>query len=54
VKKKVTMEHIANIAARTGETVLEWDDIQNRFTNSDKANRLITPEYRKPWKLPVL
>ncbi len=44
--------HIANIAARVGETVLEWDDANNRFTNCDKANAFITPEYRKPWKLP--
>lgn len=46
--------HIANIAARTGETVLMWDDNNNRFTNSNKANELITPEYRNPWKLPVV
>lgn len=44
--------HIANIAARVGETVLEWDDANNRFTNCEKANEFITPEYRKPWKLP--
>jgi len=44
--------HIANIAARVGETVLEWDDANNRFTNCNKANDLITSEYRKPWKLP--
>ncbi len=44
--------HIANIAARVGETVLEWDDANNRFTNCEKANAYITPEYRKPWKLP--
>jgi predicted dehydrogenase len=44
--------HIANIAARVGETVLEWDDAGNRFTNCEKANAFITPEYRKPWKLP--
>lgn len=44
--------HIPNIAARVGQTVLEWDDEQNRFTNCEKANELITPEYRKPWKLP--
>lgn len=46
--------HIANIAARTGETVLEWDDTNNRFTNSKEANELITPHYRNPWKLPVV
>ncbi len=44
--------HIANIAARVGEAVLEWDDANNRFTNCKKANEFITPEYRKPWKLP--
>ncbi len=44
--------HIPNIAARVGQTVLEWDDAANRFTNSEKANELITPEYRNPWKLP--
>lgn len=46
--------HIANIAARTGESVLEWDDAKSRFTNSKKANELIMPDYRKPWKLPVV
>ncbi len=44
--------HIPNIAARVGATVLEWDDKNNRFTNNNKANDLITPEYRAPWKLP--
>ena len=44
--------HIANIAARVGEPVLMWDDAQNRFTNSQAANQLIVPEYRKPWALP--
>jgi predicted dehydrogenase len=46
--------HIPNIAARTGESMLLWDDANNRFTNSEKANQLITPVYRKPWTLPVL
>ena len=44
--------HIPNIAARTGESILLWDDAKNRFTNSDKANELITPVYREPWTLP--
>jgi len=44
--------HIPNIAARVGAAVLEWDDKNNRFTNNDEANKLITPEYRKPWTLP--
>jgi predicted dehydrogenase len=45
--------HIPNIAARVGEPVLIWDDINTRFTNSEKANQLITPDYRLPWSLPA-
>lgn len=44
--------HIPNIAARTGEPVLFWDDAKNHFTNSEAANKLITPVYRVPWVLP--
>ena len=44
--------HIANISARVGQQLLEWDDVNNRFTNCEKANELITPVYRAPWKLP--
>jgi len=44
--------HIANISARIGQPLLEWDDTANRFTNSEKANEYITPVYRAPWKLP--
>ncbi len=44
--------HIPNIAARTGESVLIWDDNSRKFTNSEKANEFITPQYREPWKLP--
>ncbi len=44
--------HIANIAARVGEPVLNWDDGKNLFTNNKAANELITPTYRSPWTLP--
>lgn len=44
--------HIPNIAARTGESMLIWDDKAGRFTNSEAANKLITPVYREPWTLP--
>ena len=44
--------HIPNIAARCGESMLLWDDANNRFTNCEKANELITPVYREPWTLP--
>lgn len=46
--------HIANIAARTGDGMLEWDEEKNKFTNSKAANKLIEPAYRAPWELPKL
>ena len=46
--------HIPNISARTGEPILLWDDENGRFTNSEKANALIKPEYRAPWTFPVI
>jgi len=44
--------HIPNIAGRVNEPVLEWDDSRQTFTNSQKANEYITPNYRSPWELP--
>jgi predicted dehydrogenase len=44
--------HAANIGARTSEPLLLWDDKNNKFSNSEKANSFITPEYRAPWALP--
>ena len=44
--------HIPNIAARSGESMLLWDDQAGRFTNSQAANELVAPVYRKPWSLP--
>ncbi len=41
---------LANIAYRTGER-LHWDDAQERFTGRTQANRFVTRQYRKPWKL---
>lgn len=46
--------HIPNICARTGELLLNWDDSTSRFTNSEKANALIKPEYRAPWTFPKI
>ncbi|MGF1636400.1 MAG: Gfo/Idh/MocA family protein [Cyclobacteriaceae bacterium] len=44
--------HMANIAVRSGEGKLEWDDKKGKFTNNSAANDFLVPEYRKPWKLP--
>lgn len=46
--------HAANISARIGEPYLVWDDVSNRFTNSEKANEYLVPTYRGPWQLPKI
>ncbi len=44
--------HMGNIAYRVGEKIY-WDDEAKQF-NNEKANVLIKPTYREPWKLPVV
>lgn len=44
--------HMGNIAVRSKEFKLEWDEGNTRFTDSALANSYITPAYRKPWVLP--
>ena len=43
--------HLGNIALRTGETLV-WDGGAQRFKGSRAANALLTPTYRRPWRLP--
>ena len=44
--------HLENIAFRTGEKV-QWDSTSTSFLDNDRANELLTPHYRAPWKLPT-
>ncbi|OWK34837.1 Gfo/Idh/MocA family protein [Fimbriiglobus ruber] len=43
---------VANIALKT-KAVLEWDAKAERFTNNNAANKLLSYEYRAPYRLPV-
>jgi hypothetical protein len=43
---------IANIAHKT-KSYLEWGGKTERFTNLDAANRLLSYEYRAPYKFPA-
>ena len=45
--------HLGNIAYKTGRR-LYWDAVKNEFINDTNANDFILPDYRKPWKLPVV
>ena len=48
--RSTSFAHLANISLKVKQR-LEWDAVNERFTNSDKANELLRYEYRKPWKL---
>ncbi|NJN26503.1 MAG: Gfo/Idh/MocA family oxidoreductase [Cyclobacteriaceae bacterium] len=52
-KKVAIVSHMGNIAHRTGEKLL-WDDTAKKFTNSEKANALLVPNYSEPWQLPKI
>ena len=38
------------IAIRFPGQRLEWDEKAMKFTNNSDANKLVTPNYREPWK----
>jgi hypothetical protein len=42
---------MGNIAVRFAGQKLEWDATKMVFTNSEKATKLVTKEYRKGWDL---
>jgi predicted dehydrogenase len=48
--RSTSFAHLANISLAVRQR-LEWDAVSERFTNCEKANELLSYEYRKPWKL---
>jgi len=48
--RSTSMAHLATIAMITRERLL-WDKDKEVFTNSEAANKLLSYEYRKPYKL---
>ena len=45
--------HMGNIAYRTGEQ-LSWDASKGKFSGGSKANDLLKPAYRSPWRFPAV
>ncbi|MBC7410371.1 MAG: gfo/Idh/MocA family oxidoreductase, partial [Arcicella sp.] len=43
--------HMGNIAYRVGEKIY-YDESSENFT-SKKANKLIIPDYKNGWKMPI-
>lgn len=48
--RSTTMAHLATISLLTKQR-LEWDAVNERFTNSEEANKMLHYEYRKPYTL---
>jgi len=48
--RSTSFSHLANIALEVGGRI-EWDALNERITNNEKANDLLQYEYREPWKL---
>ena len=42
--------HVANIAFKLGRK-LRWDGQREQFMDDPEANKMLTKEYRKPWKI---
>lgn len=48
--RSTTLAHLATIAMETKQR-LEWDAEKEVFINSPEANKYLSYEYRKPWRL---
>jgi len=48
--RSTSFAHLANIALAVKDR-LQWDPEKEIFTNNNEANKLLSYEYRKPWKL---
>lgn len=48
--RSTSFAHLANISLALKQR-LEWDPVNEKFTNSEKGNQMLSYEYRKPWKL---
>lgn len=44
--------HLANSSSRVGRKQLMFDGATERFTNSEEANALLKPAYRKNYRIP--
>jgi predicted dehydrogenase len=49
--RSATVCHLGNIAIRTGKK-LKWDPVKETLDDAEAA-KMLTYEYRKPWKLPT-
>ena len=50
---RAVIDGLGNVALRSGRKI-QWDSERERIIGDREANKLVTVEYRKPWKLPYM
>ena len=50
--RSACLEHLANIAYRTGNQTLLFDGKAERFVDNEGANKYLRPAYRKHYRIP--
>ena len=48
------LAHMGNISYRMGGVPLVYDSVTRRFVDNDKANNMLYPKYRAPYRLPEI
>lgn len=50
--RSITICHLGNIAMRLGRESLKWDPEKEQILGDPEAAKMLSREYRAPWKLP--
>jgi len=51
--RSITICHLGNIAMRLGRESLKWDPEKEQILGDSEATKMLSREYRAPWKLPA-
>jgi hypothetical protein len=51
--RSITICHLGNIAMRLGRESLKWDPDKELILDDAEASKMLSREYRAPWKLEV-
>ncbi len=49
--RTITVAHLANIGMQLGRETLAWDPDKEQVLDDERANKMLSREYRSPWKL---
>jgi len=51
--RSITICHLGNIAMRLSRPILKWDPAKEQIIDDAEASKMLSREYRGPWKLEV-